>query len=175
MKKIKWAVILVAALAIMFAGCTGPFDADKYVGNPVGAGLPYIKVTGRTANYFGIDIVAPQTSEVVVTVSGAAGIKIGSQNEPWGTVYDTSDADDGPDGSKVFTIEANKVGNTGNLRIQANEGADFNIYEIEIGAFKLTTALVTAGFPKGYNITQEEIEDSGQFKVAGTPKLTIGR
>jgi len=175
MKKIKWAVVLAAVVAIMFAGCTGPFDDDVYVANPVGAGLKYLKVTGRTANYFGVDILESlaDDDDIIIYVSGAKGIQIGSQNNPWGTVIGNDKAEKGPAGCLIFTIPAGTKGNTDNFRIQADVGADFNIYEIITSEFTLTEVLEDA--PKGYVFSEDEFNDNPCLRMAGTPKITVGQ
>jgi len=185
MKRIKWAVILIAALSIMFAGCTGPFDKDKYVGNPLGVGLKFLRVTGRANSWDGLDIkyVAAGTGcagtgdKVVITTSAASGIKIGSAGGNYADIVGNGSATAGPEGSKVFTFtlsDSVKPNADSNIRIQADKANDFNIYEIVVtnssNAVKFKLSDLIQSLPKGSDFSTL----AEPFIKSGDPVYKIG-
>jgi len=149
MKKIKWAVILIAALSIMFAGCTGPFDPDTKV-NLVVAGKNYIIVADRKANWHSVDVkyaaadtANPDNDKKVVIIgdtvtyytTAISGLKVGAADNPWNDISKSADITDGPNGTKMVSVKITAAPNAGNIRVQSgNDSAtqDFAIYEIII-------------------------------------------
>jgi hypothetical protein len=175
MKKIKWAVMIVAALSIMFAGCTGPF-VDVFPGNNVAPGKKFIKLSGRTNSWDSVDISGGQWEKndtVNVYVSaGATGFKI-SNNDGGVTFTHQKQSFDSTTDKYTAKLDKDGLVLAKGIRFQADAGEDYSIYEIElVGKYKLSTDAEFQGLPVGVTTA---LNDAGTtwLEKAGSPVITV--
>jgi hypothetical protein len=150
MKKIKWAVILIAALSIMFAGCSGYDKADDGTeGELFGyiKGNKYIKITNRTEDWAAIDLMVSTDGtnvtgplkpgdRVVFVTSDTKGVKLGgggkiaSGSDNYKEYQKTTKG--GVGGSKLLDYTLASSYAEVSLRCQADSGNDLTIYDIVV-------------------------------------------
>jgi len=189
MKKIKWAVILIAALSIIFAGCTGPFDPDTKA-NPVAAGKKYLSITSRTQGYFTVDVLtgdgtAKSNMKVgdVITVWATCGgnFWIASVNSDSAQPALTGSTSKPDKGATMWSakLEAIPAQAPNRLRIAAGANNDLVIYEIEVTRdddviYTLSTDEEFQALPKGVDTAiGNPTKGLTWLTKAGNPVITI--
>jgi hypothetical protein len=186
MKKIKWAVILIAALSIMFAGCTGG-DPDKLAGNTTTPGKIYLQITKRDNSWDGVDIktgkfTVGDTINVYVT-AGTAGFKL--TNYDGAKTYTSTKTEVDVNTDKytctVDEIASDAVGaeasKSKGLRLQANEKILFDVFEIEVvGKYKMSTDTEIQAYAAGTDVSKDFTDRKlTNLEGAGSPVIKAAK
>jgi len=153
LKKISFiAAAVLLTFAMLFVSCGEGVDWETYETdtlneNPIVKTANYIYLSGRTADYFTVDIRAGRDGKLAnftdgmphtITVYGTtrantAGIRFAQTDSPWGRHSGDVDAD----ATGAFKLEREfswaEINNaTQNIRIQVPVGVNYNLYEITI-------------------------------------------
>jgi hypothetical protein len=184
MKKIKWAVMLIAALSIMFSGCKG--DPEDVKQNLAVAGKPYVVISGRTADYMGIDVKGYAKGDVItIYVAGGSNsyIQRGQGSSGWGNAASDAVSKSTVNGATKFVVDTNKdatiTDGTWQIRPVITPGtADYVVYEIIVeksdgtSKWKLSEDAGFLALPKGVDTTFFSAGGT-YFQQGGSPTWTI--